>query len=76
MKKFVAGGLLALGGLMTTAVGVAHADEVEAEGDYPTEAACDAAAPGVELAWDNHLYSHWVCRPGPDGLWHVFLNNG
>lgn len=76
MRTVFAAAVLALGGLMTTGVGVANADEVEAEGDYPTEAACEAAGPNVELAYDDGLYSHWVCRPGGDGLWHVFLNNG
>jgi hypothetical protein len=39
MRRVIDGSLLALGALMTTAVGVANADEVEADGDYATEAA-------------------------------------
>lgn len=76
MRKIFAAALLALGGLLTTAVGVAHADEVEADGSYASDGACETAGPNVELAWDDGKYSHWVCRPGPDGYWHVFLNNG
>jgi hypothetical protein len=38
MRAFIAAGVLALGGLMTTAVGVANADEVQVEGVYSSEA--------------------------------------
>jgi hypothetical protein len=61
---------------MTTAVGVANADEVQVEGVYSTEAACEVDGPHVEIAYDNAKYSHWVCRQGSDGLWYLFLNNG
>jgi hypothetical protein len=44
MKTLIAAGLLALGGLMTTAVGVANADEVQVEGVYSTGAACEIEA--------------------------------
>jgi hypothetical protein len=75
MRMAFAAGMLALGGLMTTAVGVAHADEVEVDGNYSSEAGCLADAPHVELTFNDHLYTHYSCRFGPDGFWHVFLNN-
>jgi hypothetical protein len=76
MMTLVAAGLLALGGLMTTAVGVANADEVQVEGVCSTEAACEIDAPHVEITYDNGKYTHWVCRQGSDGLWYLYLNNG
>ena len=66
--------MLALGGLPTTAVGVANADEVEVDGNYSSQAGCQADAPNVELAHNDHLYTHWDCRFGPDGFWHVWLS--
>ena len=76
MRTFFAAGLMALGGLMTTAVGVANADEVEVDGNYSSQVGCEADAPNVELQHNDHLYTHWICREGPDGFWHVYLNNG
>jgi hypothetical protein len=76
MRTFAAAGLLALGWLMTTAVGTANADEVEVEGNYSSEAGCEADAPHVELTRNDQLYTHWICRQGSDGFWHVYLNNG
>jgi hypothetical protein len=76
MKTIIAAGFFALIGLMTTAVGVANADEVQVEGVYSTQAACETDGPHVEITYDNGLYSHWVCREGADGLWYLYLNNG
>jgi hypothetical protein len=76
MRTFIAAGLLALGGLMTTAVGVANADEVRVEGVYSTLAACEMDGPHVEIVYDNGKYTHWVCREGADGLYYLYLNNG
>ena len=76
MRTLIAAGLLALGGLMTTAVGVANADEVQVEGVYSTEAACLVDGPHVELQYDDGRYSHYACREGSDGLWYLYLNNG
>lgn len=75
MIRVIAAGLLTLGGLMTTAVGVANADEVQVEGSYSTLAACEADGPHVEITQDNHLYTHWDCRPHADGLFYLYLTN-
>lgn len=75
MRKFAAAGLMALAGLMTIAVGVANADEVEVEGNYSSQAGCEADGPHVEITHNDHLYTHWDCRLGPDGFWHVWLSN-
>lgn len=75
MTKFAAAGLVALAGLMTIAVGVANADEVEVEGNYSSQAGCEADGPHVEITHNDHLYTHWDCRLGPDGFWHVWLSN-
>ena len=76
MRVFIAAGLLALGGLMTTAVGVANADEVQVEGSYASETGCLTDAPHVEIEYDNGRYTHYACREGNDGLWYLYLNNG
>ena len=76
MRGLIAAGLLALGGLMTTAVGVAKADEVQVDGVYSSEAGCLTDAPHVELEYDNGRYTHYACREGNDGLWYLYLNNG
>ncbi|OBH48827.1 hypothetical protein [Mycobacterium mantenii] len=75
MKMAWAAGLLALAGLLTTGVGVASADEVEVEGNYSSQAGCAADAPNVEITHNDHLYTHWDCRFGSDGFWHVWLLN-
>jgi hypothetical protein len=75
MRKVIAAGVLAFGGLLTTAVGVAHADAVQVEGAYATLAACQVDGPNVEIAYNDHLYSHWDCHMGDDGLWSVWLSN-
>jgi hypothetical protein len=75
MRMAFAAGMLALGGLMTTAVGVAHADEVEVDGNYSSESGCLADAPHVELAHNDHLYTQYNCHFGSDGFWHVILSN-
>jgi hypothetical protein len=75
MRKVIAAGTLALGGLLTTAVGVAHADVVQVEGGYATETACQVDGPNVEVAHNDQLYSHWDCRLDDDGLWYVWLSN-
>lgn len=75
MRMVCAAGLLALAGLMTAGVGVASADEVEVEGNYSSQPGCEADAPHVEITHNDHLYTHWDCRQGPDGFWHVWLLN-
>ncbi|WP_374023253.1 hypothetical protein [Mycobacterium sp. HNNTM2301] len=75
MKMACAAGLLTLAGLLTTGVGVAGADQVEVEGNYSSLAGCEADAPNVEITHNDHLYTHWDCREGSDGFWHVWLLN-
>jgi hypothetical protein len=74
MRMFIAAGMLALGGLMTTGVAVANADTVEVEGNYSSLAGCQTDAPNVEITHNDHLYTHWDCQQGPDGFWHVWLS--
>lgn len=75
MRRVIAAGLLALAGLVTTGVGVANADEVEVEGNYSSQVGCEADGPHVVLAHNDHLYTHYDCRFGPDGFWHVWVSN-
>ncbi|WAC91175.1 hypothetical protein [Mycobacterium sp. Aquia_213] len=75
MKRVIAAGLLALGGLMTTAVGVANADEIQVDGVYSTLGACEADGPHVEITQNDHLYTHWDCRQHGDGLYYLYLTN-
>ncbi|OCB29550.1 hypothetical protein A5675_24895 [Mycobacterium malmoense] len=75
MKMACAAGVLALAGLLTTGVGVASAGEIEVEGNYSSQAGCEADAPHVELTHNDSLYTHWDCRLGSDGFWHVWLSN-
>lgn len=75
MIRVVAAGLLALGGSMTVPVGVAHADEIQVNGSYPTLSACQVDGPYVELAHNDHLWTHWDCRQGRDGLFYLYLTN-
>lgn len=75
MIRVIATGLLALGGLLTTAVGVANADEIQVDGVYLTLGACEADGPHVELAHDDQLWTHWDCRQHADGLYYLYLTN-
>jgi len=49
VRKMIAAGVVALGGLMTTGVGVSNADVIQVEGSYATQAACMADGPHVEV---------------------------
>ena len=42
MKRMMAAAALTAGGLLTLGLGVAHADEVQVEGNYATLEACQA----------------------------------
>ncbi len=75
MKRMIAAGALAAGGLLTLGLGVAQADEVQVEGNYATIEACQADGPNVEINYDNDAYSHWDCRQGDDGLFYLYLSN-
>ncbi len=75
MKRMMAAAALTAGGLLTLGLGVAHADEVQVEGNYATLEACQADGPQVEIAYDNDAYSLWDCRQGDDGLFYLYLSN-
>ncbi|WP_025736546.1 hypothetical protein [Mycobacterium genavense] len=75
MIRIIATSLLALGGLLTTAVGVANADEIQVDGVYSTLGACEADGSHVELAHDDQLWTHWDCRQHTDGLYYLYLTN-
>jgi hypothetical protein len=75
MNRILAAGVLTLGGLMTTAVGVAHADEIQVDGVYSTLASCEVDGPHVELAYNDRAYTHWDCREHADGLYYLYLSN-
>jgi hypothetical protein len=75
MKKYVVAAVLASTALMSAGAGVASADEVEVDGTYSSLAGCQADGPHVEITHNDHLYTHFDCRQGSDGLWHVFLSN-
>lgn len=70
----IAAGLLALGGLMTTGVGISVADEVQVEGNYATQAACTADGPAVEVEHPGN-FTHFSCEQHSDGLWYLYLSN-
>ncbi len=73
MKKILGAGLLVVGGLMTTALGVANADSVLVEGNYATAEACQAdGAAGGAVAGD---WTHFSCDKHDDGLWYLTLSN-
>ena len=75
MKKLMVAAALSVGGLLTLGVGMAHADEVQVEGNYATLEACQADGPNVEIAYDDASYTHWDCRQGDDGLFYLYLSN-
>jgi hypothetical protein len=74
MRKTVAASVLAFCGLMTIGVGISNADEIQVEGNYATQAACEVDGPHVEV---NHpgTFTHFQCVQHPDGLWYLYLSN-
>jgi hypothetical protein len=70
VKKAIAAGLLAFGGLMTTAVAVANADEYQVEGNYATLAACQADG---NVGANIPGATQWRCSQGADGLWYLYV---
>lgn len=75
MMRTIAAGMLATGALLTLGLGVAHADEVQVEGNYATIEACQADGPQVEIARNDADYTNWDCRQGDDGLFYLYLSN-
>jgi hypothetical protein len=72
----VAAGVLAFAGLMTTAIGIANADTIQTEGNYPTREACQNAGPGVKAATPGNWNNFW-CVPDrvAAGNWRLVLSN-
>ena len=72
----VAAGLLAFAGLMTTGVGISHADTFQTEGNYPSHEDCQNAGPGVKAKTPGNWNSFW-CVPDriAAGSWRLVLSN-
>ena len=67
-------GLLALGGLITTAMGVANADDEQLAGTYGDQLECLADGPHMQSTISNGSYTGWDCVQGGDGLWYLWLH--
>ena len=76
--KFVAAGVLAFAGLMTTGVGISNAETIQTEGNYPTREACQNAGPGVKATTPPFNWNNFWCVPDPRavGNWRLVLSNG
>jgi hypothetical protein len=74
VRKFVAAAALALAGLMTTGVGVSNADKIRVEGNYATQASCQADGPHIEVL-NGGSWPHFECVQHSDGLWYLYLSN-
>jgi hypothetical protein len=74
MKKTILAGLLAVGGLMISPVGIANADQVLVNGNYATLTACQADGPHVEVDHPGN-FTHFQCSQHDDGLWYLYLSN-
>jgi hypothetical protein len=75
MNRVVVAGLLALSGVTAAPASTALADEIQVNGGYATLSACQVDGPYVELAHNDHLWTHWDCRQGGDGLYYLYLTN-
>jgi hypothetical protein len=79
LKRFVAAGALALGAVLASVTGVAHADDVvvrDANGipwSWPTEASCIKDGPDqhLENTDDDSFLKYWYCLKHDDGLWYL-----
>jgi hypothetical protein len=71
-----AAGVLACAGLMTTGLGISHADTIQTEGSYPTREACQDAGPGVKASTPGNWNNFW-CVPDRAiaGNWRLVLSN-
>jgi len=74
MKMIIAAAALAVGSLLTTAVGVAHADEIELKHPFNNLAACQAAGASLVVPADQER-RYYFCEPADNGLWYVVLTN-
>lgn len=61
-RTIVAAAVMAFAGLMTTGMGIAHADTVQTEGSYPTREACHDAGQGVKASTPGNWNNFW-CVP-------------
>jgi hypothetical protein len=73
----VAAGVVTFAGLMTTGVGISHADTLQTEGTYPTREACQNAGPHVQATTPPFNWNNWWCVPDPRtiGNWRLVLSN-
>jgi hypothetical protein len=72
----VAAGVLAFAGLMTTGVGIANADTIQTEGNYPSHEACQNAGPGVKATTPGNWNNFWCVRDRvAAGNWRLVLSN-
>jgi hypothetical protein len=76
ITTMVAAGVLAFAGLMTTGVGIANADTIQTEGNYPTREACQNAGPAVKATTPGNWNNFW-CVPDrlAAGNWRLVLSN-
>ena len=75
-RTIVAAAAMAFAGLMTVGVGIANADTIQTEGNYPTREACQNAGPGVKAATPGNWNNFW-CVPDrlAAGNWRLVLSN-
>jgi hypothetical protein len=74
VRKLVAAVALALGGLLTIGVGVGNADQIQVDGSYDSQAACQGDGPEVEVV-NGANWTHFECVQHSDGLWYLYLSN-
>jgi hypothetical protein len=73
-RTFFAAAVLAAGGLMTLGVGIGNADQIQVDGSYESQAACQADGPEVEVV-NGENWRHFDCVQHSDGLWYLYLSN-
>ena len=75
-RTIVAAAAMALAGLMTAGTGIANADTIQTEGNYPTREACQNAGPGVKASTPGNWNNFW-CVPdrNASGNWKLVLSN-
>jgi hypothetical protein len=74
LRKFLAAGLIALGWLLTVGVGSASADQIQVDGSYDSQAACQADGPEVQVV-NGANWTHFECAQHSDGSWYLYLSN-
>jgi hypothetical protein len=73
----VGAGVMAFAGLVTTGVGIGHADTLQTEGTYPSHQACQDAGPAVKATTPPGNWQNFWCIPDPRnvGNWRLVLSN-